>query len=181
MEITNNYKDYDEVDQQEQPVETVSLLMLIVDGRDFAIRFDNIVQIAQLGEIYPVPEFPDYVLGFTKAGEDTVPVVDLRKRFGFEDNKDDDRRCMVVAKDEHGIKQGLVVDAARQLRQTALSQIMPAPQLGDEAYTKYISGMFKRKNGSICYIIEPSLMYTLTAQGMRHAKKYRIKRKSSDE
>lgn len=178
MEITNNYMNYDDIESQEQVVPTEAMLMMVIDGKDFAVRFDSVVQIAQLGEIFPVPEFPDFVLGYTKIGEDTVPVIDLRKRFGFGERPDGERSCIVVVKDEY-IKQGLVVDAVRQLRQTEVSKIMPAPRLGDEAYTKYITGMFKRKSGSICYIIDPGLMYTLSAGTMRYAKKYRLKKKSS--
>lgn len=181
MEITNNYKDYNDDIEEQQTAETVSLLMMIINGQDFALHFENVVQIAQLEEIYPVPEFPDYILGFARIGEGAaIPVIDLRKRFGFEANAADDKRCIVVVKDEHDIRQGLVVDAVRQLRQTAVAQIMPAPKLGDE-YTKYITGMFTRKNGNICYIIEPKLMYKLSANGMRIAKKFKIKKEASEE
>lgn len=179
MEITNNYMNYDDIEQQEQVVPTEAMLMLVIDGKDFAVRFENVVQIAQAEKIYPVPEFPDYVLGYTKIGDDTVPVIDLRKRFGFGERPEGERSCIVVVKDEY-TKQGFVVDAVRQLRQTVISHILPAPRLGDEAYTKYVTGMFKRKSGSICYIIDPRLMYTLSADSMRYAKKYKLKKKSSD-
>lgn len=164
MEITNNYMDYDEVEQQEEAVKTVRMLMTVVNGMDFAVSFDDVLEIAPAGEIFPVPEFPDYVPGFARIGDKTVPVIDARKRFGFPPAGDGDRRCIVVSCDGDmgGLRIGLLVDAVLRFRNTPEDDVKPVPKVNDEAYTRYVTGMFRRSNGSICYVVSPKLMYSLT-------------------
>lgn len=182
MEIKNNYMDFDDEEVQQEAEDVVMMLMTVVDGRDFAFRFENVKRLAQVEEIFPVPEFPDYILGFTKLDDSTFAVIDARRRFGFEPQKDSDRRCMIVA-EEDGIEVGIIVDEARKLRRTPVSDVLPAEKLNDEAYTRYITAMFKRTAGSICYVLSPKLMYSLTSEGYIAAARkkhmrYRIKEKN---
>lgn len=162
MNISNNYKDYDEQEEKEQVIETRRMLMTIVDGKDFAIPFEDIVEVSRIKEIFPVPEFPAYVPGVVKVGEYAVPAIDARARFGYEIVPVTDRSCLVVTKDEDK-RIGIIVDAVKRFRDTAVDDIMPPPQLNSEAFSRYITGMFRRTtNDRICYIISPKLMYSLT-------------------
>ncbi len=162
MIISNNYKDYDEQEEKEVIIETKRMLMIIVDDRDFAIPFDDVVEVSRIKNIFPVPEFPSYVPGVVKVGDYAVPAIDARARFGYERLPISDRSCLVVTKDEDK-RIGIIVDAVKRFRDTALEDIMPPPQLNSEAFSRYITGMFKRTTeDKICYIISPKLMYSLT-------------------
>lgn len=162
MKISNNYKDYDEKEEKQEVVETRRMLMMLVNGIDFAIDFNEIVEISRIKKITPIPEFPSYVSGIVQVGEYTVPAIDARARFGFERVPISDRSCLVVAKD--GEKRiGIIVDAVKRFRDTAVHDIQEMPQLNSEAFSRYITGMFRRTTQNrLCYIISPKLMYSLT-------------------
>ncbi len=162
MNISNNYKDYDEHEEKQEVAETRQMLMTTVDDKDFAIPFEEIVEISRIKVITPVPEFPKYVSGVVQVGEYAVPAIDARARFGYAPTTDYERSCLVVTYD--GEKRiGIIVDAVKRFRDTLVSDIQEAPQLNDEAYSRYITGMFHRQTeDKICYIISPKLMYSLT-------------------
>lgn len=161
MKITNNYMDYDEVEEQAEAAPTVRMLMTTVGGRDFAVLFDDIIEIASAEEIFPVPEFPSYAPGFAMIDEKSVPIIDARRRFGFPPKTKGERSVIVVAKDGD-MRVGLMVDSVSRFRDTKEAEIKPSVKLNDEAYTRYVTGMFMRSSGSMCYIISPKLMYSLT-------------------
>ncbi len=162
MNISNNYKDYDEHEEKQETAVTRQMLMTLVDGKDFAIPFEEIVEISRIKVLTPVPEFPKYAPGVVQVGEYAVPAIDARARFGYAPTTDYERSCLVVTYD--GEKRiGIIVDAVKRFRDTLVSDIQEAPQLNDEAYSRYITGMFQRKTeNKICYIISPKLMYSLT-------------------
>lgn len=162
MKISNNYKDYDEHEEKQEVVETKRMLMMLVNGIDFAISFEEVVEISRIKKVTPVPEFPSYVPGIVRVGDYTVPAIDARARFGFERLPITDRSCLVVARDGDK-KIGIIVDAVKRFRDTPVHLIQPAPQLNSEAYSRYITGVFERTTEQrLCYVISPRLMYTLT-------------------
>ncbi len=176
IEIVNSFMDFDDDEQQQEIVETTNMLMTKVGGKDFAIPFENVVKLCQAGDIYSVPEFPDYVLGFTKVDEDNFPVIDARRRFGMPPKEDLDRSCIVVTQ-EDGVKVGILVDEAVKMRVTPVDAVTPAEKINDEAYTRYVKGMFRRTGGSLCYVLSPKLMYSLTSGSFHAAAKYRLRKK----
>lgn len=162
MKISNNYKDYDEQEEKQEVVETRRMLMMLVNGIDFAIDFNEVVEISRIKKLTPIPEFPSYVPGIVQVGDYTVPAIDARARFGFERVPVSDRSCLVVAKDGEK-KIGIIVDAVKRFRDTPVKNINEMPRLNSEAYSRYITGVFRRTTEhKLCYIISPKLMYSLT-------------------
>lgn len=161
MKISNNYKDYDEHEEKQEIVETRQMLMMSVDGTDFAIEFEEVVEISGINQITPVPEFPKYVPGMVQVSDYAVPAIDARVRFGFEPLPISDRSCLVVAKDKDK-KIGIIVDAVNRFTDTPVNLIQQPPKLNSEAFSPYITGIFPVEADKLCYIISPKLMYSLT-------------------
>lgn len=157
MEVSNNYNNYNDILETEEVRDTTTFLMVKVNGLDFALDFSQIREIISAPPITQIPEFPKYVCGVCNVNEKLVPVINSRVRFGYEDAPMTDRSCVVVVRVDDK-EAGLLVDSVSKFRETFVDTIKPPPEVNGEAVTRYITGMFKRTNGDICFIVNASFM-----------------------
>lgn len=135
-------------------------LMFVTDDRKFAIAFEDIHQIIVAGSLTPIPEFPYYFAGACTYEGRAVPVIDSRLRFGFEAAPPTDRSCIIICFASHNDKRtdvGILTDRISVMKEIAESDIQPCDAVSDEAYTRYLTGVFLHK-GEPCYIVNVDLM-----------------------
>ncbi|MGN0623937.1 MAG: chemotaxis protein CheW [Oscillospiraceae bacterium] len=135
-------------------------LMFITDEKKFAVAFENIEQIIVAGSLTPIPEFPYYFAGACTYEGKAVPVIDSRLRFGFEACKPTDRSCIIICFASHGEKSvdvGILTDRISVMKEIAADEIQPCEAISDEAYTRYLTGVFLDE-GEPCYIVDVDLM-----------------------
>ncbi len=89
-------------------------LIFVVNNIRFGIDISFIRQIVEAKSILRVPDQPSYIKGVISLGDKIIPVMDLRRRFGFKVKCYDDRTCFVIV--QVGSKHlGLVVDKVENL------------------------------------------------------------------
>jgi purine-binding chemotaxis protein CheW len=110
----------------------------------FTIPVQIIVEITKLPTLTNVPNAPSFVEGVINLRGDVVFVIDMRKRFGFEDKEFDENTRVIIA-DIEGIKTGLIVDEVDMVKTIFKSQIEPAPKIVSNIENDYISSVVKVK------------------------------------
>lgn len=109
----------------------------------FAIGISQVIQIVQMEEITPLPEFPAYMRGVISLRGEILPVMDLRLRLGAESAEDDARTCIIIIRINDS-SFGLVVDGVNDVTTIGKDEICPPPGNGGQN-TGYLSGIAQRE------------------------------------
>jgi len=93
------------------PVEKdeIKMLTFSLDNVFYGVNVKQVREVKPFEGATPVPYAPHYVKGVTNLRGEVVPVIDLRKRIGLSDKKENDTGIMVVIQDKHPI--GVIVDS----------------------------------------------------------------------
>ena len=108
----------------------------------FGLQIATVESIIKLQPITQVPHTPGFVEGVTNLRGNVLPVIDLRKRFGFEPKTvDKDSRIIVVNADK--IKVGIIVDAVTEVLTISEQAVEPAPAITMTIDSNFITGIVK--------------------------------------
>jgi purine-binding chemotaxis protein CheW len=95
-----------------------------------------------MGEITRVPQTPDYIKGLINLRNTVIPIVDLRLRFGLEQEPaGDETRIMVV--NVQGKTIGIIVDAVSEVLRISPEQIAAPPPTVAGLGQEYLTGLVK--------------------------------------
>ena len=105
----------------------VQLVIFKLENEDYGLPISKVQEINRMVAVTKLPQTPDFMEGIINLRGRVIPVVDLRKRFGFTaEEYQDATRIMVV--DISGQTLGLVVDAVNEVVKIAGDCIEPPPQ-----------------------------------------------------
>jgi len=80
---------------------------LRLGGESYAVPVEHVLEVAELGELSPVPGAPRSVLGIRNLRGEVLPVFDLASVLGI--TGDSRRKCLLVT--EHGsVRAGFAID-----------------------------------------------------------------------
>ncbi|HAT09948.1 MAG TPA: chemotaxis protein CheW [Planctomycetes bacterium] len=125
---------------------TDTYLTFALGDESFALPILRVREIIGITDITPVPRMPAHVRGVLNLRGKVIPVIDLRRRMGFEPVPDHKRTCIVIVQTGSGaeaILVGAVVDRVSEVRDIPPSQIEPPPQFGAIADPGCITGVGK--------------------------------------
>lgn len=154
MQQENNDADTDEdySDKIEQ------YLTFILGGKTYGLAIDNIKEIIEYGDITEVPMTPEFISGVINLRGSVVPVIDLSQRFSGKVTEHTKRTSIVILElknDDLMIDIGVTVDMVNEVLDVNSSDIEPAPSMGNQIQTNFISGMAK-VNGELLVLLEIS-------------------------
>ncbi len=102
------------IDNQKSSREEVQMLTFMLDNVSYGVNVHQVREVKNFEGVTPVPYAPSYVKGVTNLRGEIIPVIDLRKRFGFETKTCvDDAGIMVIVQDLHPI--GVMVDSVMEV------------------------------------------------------------------
>ena len=110
-----------------------------VAGTAYAVDTRDVEQLEMVGALTPVPNSPPYVDGVTSSRGKVIPVVNLRRRFGFPRVASTTRARIIVTRIE-GRTIGLLVDSAREFARIPADAVQRAPEALD-ASAPYVRGV----------------------------------------
>lgn len=114
----------------------------VVGGEEFGVNILAVQEIIRPVDITRVPHAPDFVEGVINLRGRILPVIDLRKRFGFSERpQNEDTRIVVVEMEEQVV--GFISDAVREVLRVDASTIEPAPELAVGIDAHYLRGVAK--------------------------------------
>jgi purine-binding chemotaxis protein CheW len=136
--------------------ESRSFLCFFLAGQQYAIDLLNIREVRPLPTLTRVVHSPDYILGVANLRGEIVPVVDLKKRFGFTKVSDLDHSAskaaestLLIVTEIDAKRVAITVDEIREVCQVYPSDIKAIPRTTLAMDIKYLSGMLQTGNGMI--------------------------------
>ena len=125
-------------------------LTFSLDGQHYGIDIMRIREIVGMQPIRSIPKAPPHVRGVIDLRGRTIPVVDLRLKFGLGAEASGDRSCIVVLEGRQagrGISIGVAVDSVSEVMTIRSAQIDAPPRFGVRVDTRHILAMAKAQDG----------------------------------
>ncbi len=125
--------------------EVLQLVTFTLGNEEYAVNILNVQEINRITEITKVPNSPDYVEGVINLRGKVIPVINLRRKFHFEDRATDDTSRIIIMEIQ-GITNGLIVDSVSEVLRIPANSVEPAPPMSAELQSQYIKGIAKLEN-----------------------------------
>ena len=131
-------------------------LTFALAGEEYGLPVLRVREIIKVMDITQVPQVPPHVRGVINLRGKVIPVIDLRRKFGFADQAHTERTCIIVA--EVGLAtatamMSVVVDAVSEVVNVSPAEVDAAPDFGGQNSTSYILGLAKVK-GSVKILLD---------------------------
>ena len=118
------------------------LVVFDLADEGYGVDISSVREIIRMQEITKVPRAPEFVEGVINLRGKVIPVVDLRKRFGFpESDATKDTRIVVV--DISGQDIGVVVDSVTEVLRIGADAVEPPSSVITTADSEYLLGIAK--------------------------------------
>jgi purine-binding chemotaxis protein CheW len=131
--------------------EVLQLVTFTLGNEEYAVNILNVQEINRITEITQVPNSPDYVEGVINLRGKVIPVINLRKKFNFE-NKPTDDTSRIIIMEIQGVTNGLIVDSVSEVLRIPSSSVEPPPPMSAELQSQFIKGIAKMENRLIILI-----------------------------
>ncbi len=126
---------------EESEMET-KFIVFQLGNEEYGIVVDQVKSIEKMQHITRVPRTEKYVRGVINLRGVVIPILDLRKRFGLQEQTyTDHTRIIIVMLND--IEVGLIVDAANDVLDIYSDHIEPAPEVIEGIEADYLSGVVK--------------------------------------
>lgn len=123
-----------------------------VAEQNYAFRIEQIQEIVILDQVTRLPQVPDFVDGVSNLRGNIIPLINLRKLFGFEPKPIDEQARTVVV-NVQARTMGCIVDSVSQVIRISPEQIQPVPDIVVAEESKYITG-FARVNDELIVLLD---------------------------
>jgi len=107
----------------------------------YGLEILKVQEIIGLINITCVPRTPDFIRGVINLRGKVIPVMDLRKKFGFESIEDTERTCIIVVQIDdinQQITMGVLVDEVSEVVDINSDQMEEPPSFGVDVDTDFI-------------------------------------------
>jgi purine-binding chemotaxis protein CheW len=134
--------------QKEVKAQTEEVLQLVsfnIGQEEFGLDIQSIQEINRMVEITRVPNSPEFVSGVINLRGKVIPIIDLRKRFGFP-SKEHDRNTRIIVVELDGMVVGFIVDAVSEVLRIPKSITEPPPAIVAGIGSEYIIAVAKLEN-----------------------------------
>lgn len=126
----------------------LQLVTFKLDGQKYAVDILKVQEINNMKEITSIPNAPAYLEGAINLRGKVIPVLNLRRKFGFEENANSELRKIVIM-DVRGVIMGLIVDAVSDVLRVTRDVVEPPPPVSSNVSSEFISGIAKLPEGLV--------------------------------
>ncbi len=131
-------------------------LTFTLGNEEYGVPVLKVREIIKVMDITQVPQVPPHVLGVINLRGKVIPVIDLRRKFGFPATEYTERTCIIVVDVELSpvrVMMGIVVDTVSEVLNVSDAEMEETPDFGGRATTDYILGLAKVK-GTVKILLE---------------------------
>lgn len=124
-------------------------LTFILGDEGYGLEILKVQEIIGMQEITKIPRTPVYVKGVINLRGKVIPIIDLRSKFGMEEQELTRKTCIIVVQVEradNALIIGIIVDEVSEVLNISGDQIEAAPSLGSRVDTHFILGMAKTES-----------------------------------
>lgn len=122
--------------------ELLQLVSFTIGQEEFGLDIQSIQEINRMVEVTHVPNAPDFVSGVINLRGKVIPIIDLRKRFGFP-SKESDKNTRIIVVELGNTIVGFVVDAVREVLRIPKSITEPPPPIIAGIGAEYVTAVGK--------------------------------------
>jgi purine-binding chemotaxis protein CheW len=148
--------------------DNMQIVTFKVSDEIFALSIVLIQEIIRMTNIVKVPKAPDFVEGVINLRGKVIPVVDLKKKFGFPDKKKDVHTRVIIA-EAKGMTVGLVVDEVCEVLRADAGSSAETPSIVSGVDQKFISRIVKHADHMIMVIELDQLFSSNEAEILKDA------------
>lgn len=112
-----------------------------IGGEDFGVEINRIVEILKTQKIHSLPDLPDFLSGVITVRGEVIPLLNLKKRFGFESSAEREHILIIKCDSE---KIGLLVDEIKEIISLATEEITVPPSIFKGLKRRYLTGLGKK-------------------------------------
>jgi len=116
---------------------------------EYGLEILKVQEIIQMQSVTRIPRTPDYVRGVINLRGKVIPVIELRKKFGFDSVKDTEKTCIIVVQIQHTdttIVMGIIIDEVKEVLNIKAENIEETPTFDANINTEFILGIGKIGN-----------------------------------
>jgi len=132
-------------DLKGQSEELLQLVSFNIGQEEFGLSIQSIQEINRMVEITRVPNSPEFVSGVINLRGKVIPIINLRKRFGFPP-KENDRNTRIIVVELSGMVVGFVVDSVSEVLRIPKNITEPPPSIIAGIGSEYITAVAKLDN-----------------------------------
>jgi purine-binding chemotaxis protein CheW len=127
-------------------LEEQQYIVFRMNEEKYGAPLEQIQSIEKLMTITKAPKVLNFIKGLIDLRGTSVPVIDLRERFGLPTEIDEDQARIVIVNVADALV-GMIVDAVLDVQPVMMSQIEAAPKLIGGVEAKYLNGVAHLDNG----------------------------------
>jgi len=119
-------------------------LIFLLEGKEYGIDLLKVQEIMVWSPVTELPTTPDYLKGVINLRGVIVPIIDMRLRFGHLPIEYNATTVVIVLRasaEQRSVVVGIVVDEVSQVYKVEPANIRPAPELGSEIDSSFISAL----------------------------------------
>jgi purine-binding chemotaxis protein CheW len=120
------------------------LLVFRLNNRLCALYLEQLQQIIHAVDATPLPQAPDIVLGAIDLHGQIVPLLNIRRRFGFPEREIRIDDQFIIARTANRVV-ALAVDEVREIVERAVDQIIPSENIVGPL--EHVEGVIKLEDG----------------------------------
>jgi chemotaxis signal transduction protein len=132
-------------------------IVFTVANTAYALRSTEVQHVEMVEQVTRVPNAAPFVDGVMFSRGQVIPVVNLRKRFGFEASPYDVRTRLIVVQ-ANGRQVGLIADDAREFLRLSAADIQPPQESLAGLSSRYVHGIVSVKDRLILVLQLDQLM-----------------------
>ena len=91
----------------------MQMLTFSLDKVLYGVNVSQVREVKNFAGVTPVPYAPAYVRGVTNLRGEVIPVIDLRRRFGMAEVKNENTNIMIIVQNKHPV--GIMVDSVMEV------------------------------------------------------------------
>jgi len=148
---------------QAEAADTEKYLVFSVAQEKYAVEVVRVEEVIEAYGITPVPRTPNYLLGIINLRGRIVPVLCVRRRFGFEaaDTTTDTRLVVLqVRLGEELVSLGAVLDAVHGVVDISPSEIEKRPTLGNDGNEHIAVTSIAKHENELLLVLNADLLLT---------------------
>lgn len=123
-------------------VNYIKMIVFQLNHEEYGISVDKVRSIEKIQGFTRVPGTEPFVKGVINLRGIVTPIIDLRTRFGMEQQSYTDSTRIIIAALEQ-FEVGLIVDAANDVIDLSLDEIEPPPEVVGAVEADYVEGVAK--------------------------------------
>ena len=127
---------------QKRDAELLQLVTFSIGEEEFGVDILKVQEIIRTMEITKVPRAQDFVEGVINLRGKVIPIIDLRRRFGFT-SKEHDKHTRIIVIEINNMIVGFVVDSVSEVLRIPAATVEPPPPVVAGVESEYISGVGK--------------------------------------